>query len=322
MTLASTTTWGHKKKRRSLLDKDARLYETLVRMCVQVVWLALGRKSFNQIGSLLLYPRGLYGRVVGTCIEQELEINRLFKSDVFNAAEHTLKTGYMAKMEREERMVLMGECVRPAHKLTTHSPLADEVFCARNFDYRSLALGVLNLPNITSRLDYMLTAIGSPEEELRKKSVFVGILGAERSLYDTMLRPIPIQTTESSRSKISVLRVVSSHKFTTTAAAAVVTKLFPDIVLPTKQEADLLRILIVVIVCTRGVHYKVRMESKWGLWNDKKSKYWLVKLKYSLDLKKRAEETKISTFKDTFDDEKIIRLLAPECLSMLKNKPG
>ncbi|KOB66869.1 Uncharacterized protein OBRU01_20652, partial [Operophtera brumata] len=40
---------GPTKKRKSLSDKDARLFETLLRMCVQMVWLALGRKSFNQI---------------------------------------------------------------------------------------------------------------------------------------------------------------------------------------------------------------------------------------------------------------------------------
>lgn len=42
---------GPQKKRRSLSDKDARFFETLLRVCVQIVWLALGRKSFNQIGT-------------------------------------------------------------------------------------------------------------------------------------------------------------------------------------------------------------------------------------------------------------------------------
>lgn len=45
---------GPQKKRRSLSDKDARFFETLLRVCVQIVWLALGRKSFNQIGTFYI----------------------------------------------------------------------------------------------------------------------------------------------------------------------------------------------------------------------------------------------------------------------------
>lgn len=41
---------GPAKKRKSLSDKDARIFETLIRMCVQIVWLALGRKSFHLVG--------------------------------------------------------------------------------------------------------------------------------------------------------------------------------------------------------------------------------------------------------------------------------
>lgn len=43
---------GPLKKTRSLLEKDARSFETFIRMCVQVVYLALGRRYFNQIGDL------------------------------------------------------------------------------------------------------------------------------------------------------------------------------------------------------------------------------------------------------------------------------
>lgn len=44
---------GAQKKRKSLSDKDARLFETLLRMCIQIVWVALGRRSYNQIGNSL-----------------------------------------------------------------------------------------------------------------------------------------------------------------------------------------------------------------------------------------------------------------------------
>ncbi|KAJ0179334.1 hypothetical protein K1T71_005046 [Dendrolimus kikuchii] len=113
---------GPHKKRRSLSDKDARLFETLLRMCVQIVWLALGRKSFNQI---------------------ELEVNRMFKSEIFNSVEHTLQTGYISKMAKEERNVLLGHCVRHDKKLNTQSPLMNEVFCHRAIDYRMMGLGII-----------------------------------------------------------------------------------------------------------------------------------------------------------------------------------
>ncbi|CAG4964646.1 unnamed protein product [Parnassius apollo] len=114
---------GPQKKRKSLSDKDARLFETLLRMCVQIVWLALGRKAFNQI---------------------ELEVNRIFKSDIFNAVEHNLRTGYLLKMAKEEREALLGYCIHRDKKLTTRSPLLNEVFCHRDIDFRTLGLGVIN----------------------------------------------------------------------------------------------------------------------------------------------------------------------------------
>lgn len=47
---------GPQKKRQSLSDKDARLFETLLRVSVQIVWLALGRRSFHQIGDCIFDP--------------------------------------------------------------------------------------------------------------------------------------------------------------------------------------------------------------------------------------------------------------------------
>lgn len=76
----------------------------------------------------------------------ELEVNRLFKSEIFNAVEHTLKTGYLAKMAKEERDVLLGHCVRHDKKLCTRSPLMNEVFCHRMIDYSMMGLGVIKPP--------------------------------------------------------------------------------------------------------------------------------------------------------------------------------
>lgn len=76
----------------------------------------------------------------------ELEINRLFKTEIFNLVEHTMKTGYIAKMTPQERGVLLGCCVRYDKKLKTRSPLGNEVFCFRKIDYRMVGLGVVQPP--------------------------------------------------------------------------------------------------------------------------------------------------------------------------------
>lgn len=73
----------------------------------------------------------------------ELEANRIFKSEIFNAVEHTLRTGYVAKMTKEEKAVLLGHCLRHDKKLNTCSPLMNEVFCHRDLDYRMMSLGVV-----------------------------------------------------------------------------------------------------------------------------------------------------------------------------------
>lgn len=77
---------------------------------------------------------------------KELEINRVFKSEIFNAVEHNLHTNYIAKMVHEERIVLLGHCLRYDKKLNTRSPLMNEVFCHREIDYRMMGLGVIKLP--------------------------------------------------------------------------------------------------------------------------------------------------------------------------------
>lgn len=84
----------------------------------------------------------------------ELEVNRLFKTEIFNAVEHTLRTNYIAKMTKEERSVLLGLCVRHDHKLNTQSPLMNAVFCFRSIDYRMLGLGVIKYPRLVPIYEY------------------------------------------------------------------------------------------------------------------------------------------------------------------------
>lgn len=137
---------GAEKKRKSLSDKDARLFETLLRMCIQIVWLALGRRSYYQIGTSRKFKLDLcclkyvhYFHKI--CIILDLEVNRLFKSDIFNSIEHTKPS--ISKMTKVERDVLLGHCLRHDQKLNTRSPLMNEVFCARPISYRMMGLGVI-----------------------------------------------------------------------------------------------------------------------------------------------------------------------------------
>lgn len=41
---------GLSKKTRSLTKKEAHLFENVLRIAIQITWIALGRKAFNQIG--------------------------------------------------------------------------------------------------------------------------------------------------------------------------------------------------------------------------------------------------------------------------------
>ncbi|KAJ2942871.1 hypothetical protein O0L34_g15061 [Tuta absoluta] len=162
---------GKNKKMQSLSDKDARFYETFTLMCTQIVWLALGRRSFNIL---------------------EVEINRLTKTDIFNSVEHRLKTGYHSKLSPLERDVLIGPCAPKNPKLISRSPLLTDVFCKqkRQVDYRLMGLNCIKYKYLPARLNYFLLAIAGPEEDLEASDVTVGILGKPRSLFDTAFRLI------------------------------------------------------------------------------------------------------------------------------------
>ncbi|XP_050671292.1 protein phosphatase 1 regulatory subunit 36-like isoform X2 [Leptidea sinapis] len=208
---------GPEKKRRSLSDKDARLFETLLRMCVQIVWLALGRVSFNQI---------------------ELEVNRVFKSEIFNAVEHNLHTNYIVKMTKEEHSVLLGHCVRKDKKLNTRSPLMNEVFCHREIDYRMMGIGVIKCSQMSPRLHYMKGAVASSEETLSQLGIVIGIVGLPRSTFDTMLRPLPTST-ESAKSKGSVHSAQSYSSKSSSSnkkSQLVAQRIYPEVVLPRKES--------------------------------------------------------------------------------------
>ncbi|XP_053600347.1 uncharacterized protein LOC128669493 isoform X5 [Plodia interpunctella] len=172
----------------------------------------------------------------------ELEMNRMFKSEIFNSVEHTLKTDYISKMAKEERAVLLGHCVRHDKKLNTRSPLMNEVFCHRQIDYRIMGLGVIKFPQMTPRLDYMYQAIVGDEENLCNMGVVLGIIGMPRGGFDTMLRPIPVAS-ETAKSKASVSTNIMSSQgsksSTSMRKGANAKQLYPHIYLPKHEEHEI-----------------------------------------------------------------------------------
>ncbi|XP_022829273.1 uncharacterized protein LOC111358386 [Spodoptera litura] len=163
---------GCKKDQRSLSDIDQRLFEALVRISIQIVWIALGRKHFCEI---------------------ECETHRILKSEIFNPVEHSLKTAFnfVPYMEPEERSVLFGRCVRLDRMIKTRSPLMNDVFCHRSNNYRLLGLGVINYPQLSPRLKYLYTYVAGTEEALVNSGLTLGIIGLPRAQFDTMLRLLP-----------------------------------------------------------------------------------------------------------------------------------
>nr|XP_034825779.1 uncharacterized protein LOC117983358 isoform X3 [Maniola hyperantus] len=170
----------------------------------------------------------------------ELEVSRVFKSEIFNSTEHRLQTNYIAKMAREEKSVLLGHCVRHDKKLNTCSPLMNEVFCHRYIDYRMMGLGVIKCTQPSPRLLYMLHAIAGSEENFSNLGIVLGIIGLQRSTFDTMLRPLPTATGGEGKSKASISSRSYSSKSTTSSSIRksqlVSKKQYPDIVLPRKDS--------------------------------------------------------------------------------------
>ncbi|XP_026747135.1 uncharacterized protein LOC113508356 isoform X2 [Trichoplusia ni] len=167
----------------------------------------------------------------------ELETHRIFKSEIFNEIEHTLKTGYISKMIAEEQAVLLGPCVRRQDKkLNTRSPLMNEVFCHRPIDYRLLGLGVVKYPETTNRLQYLHVAVSGPEEILMESHFTLGIIGMPRSGFDTMLRPVTVSVETKSKASMSSHSGHSSK--TSVRKSTVPQQLYPPLVIPPKDIKD------------------------------------------------------------------------------------
>ncbi|XP_059060181.1 uncharacterized protein LOC131853333 isoform X2 [Achroia grisella] len=122
---------GPKKKSRSMSKKESVIFESVLRISIQIIWVALGRKKINEI---------------------ELEMHRIFKSKIFNMAEHKLAHNYKTTLTLEELCVLQGHCFNPNNKkLNMRAPLMNELTCHRDVSFMVFGLGVVKYSSLASR---------------------------------------------------------------------------------------------------------------------------------------------------------------------------
>ncbi|XP_013134588.1 PREDICTED: uncharacterized protein LOC106100311 [Papilio polytes] len=201
---------------KSLSKRDSVVFESVLRISTHIAWIALGRKSFQQI---------------------ELEIQRVFKSNTFNVVKHFLKTDFEKDMTAAEHSVLYGSCEHKEQIMGIHSPLLSEVTCHKNaINYRLFGLGDFKYPHLTSRLLYFKNILVAPELELDQLGLTLGIIGLPRERFDTMLREVKKQSATTSSAS---LRKTASRMSSSRSSAGKSTKgtflnlpLYPDIILP------------------------------------------------------------------------------------------
>uniref|UniRef100_A0A2A4JBG2 Protein phosphatase 1 regulatory subunit 36 n=1 Tax=Heliothis virescens TaxID=7102 RepID=A0A2A4JBG2_HELVI len=211
---------GPTKKLRSQIRRESFMFETFIRISIQIIWIALGRKSFVQI---------------------ELEVHRIFKSPLFNSAEHKLGKG-APTITSNERTVLLGHCLRKKYKVEMLSPLINEVHCCRrNIDHRIYGLGVVKYPNLSPRLLYMEGALSLPERELLANDISLGILGWPRSNFDILLREIVYSPDDISMSSTKLNKSVSkASKGLQRTRSTIVesTQMYKDIEIPPPSDEE------------------------------------------------------------------------------------
>ncbi|KAI5636681.1 protein phosphatase 1 inhibitor domain-containing protein [Phthorimaea operculella] len=174
---------GKDKKQKTLSKQGTILFEALLRLCVQIVWIALARRQLTQI---------------------DLEINRLFRSKKFNLVEHNLDLDLERSMTANQRKVLYGERYNPARTMNVHSPFYDEINGIQsnhNVDFKMLGLGSIKYQKLDARLRYLEALLIMPETMFPAQNLNLGIIGLNRAKYDTMLREIFIPD-EKSKSKV------------------------------------------------------------------------------------------------------------------------
>ncbi|XP_022829621.1 protein phosphatase 1 regulatory subunit 36-like [Spodoptera litura] len=225
---------GPMKDKRSLPGKDARTFDIFVRLCVQIVYLALGRRNLHQI---------------------EIETHRILKSEAFNANESKSRARPMELQASQSKTqqkqpafiqdVIYGKCFRHHRGVFTHSPLLNEIFCpARPVDYRMLGLAVTKYPQLTPRLEFLRMILAGSDKDLVENNIIVGIIGMPRDLFDIMLRFLP-PTSSQDKSKSGVIPKMSAAKATASRASSMSAKkstyapTYPEIVIPPKTDVEL-----------------------------------------------------------------------------------
>ncbi|CAH1635189.1 unnamed protein product [Spodoptera littoralis] len=224
---------GPLKDKRSLPGKDARTFDIFIRLCIQIVYLALGRRNLHQI---------------------EIETHRILKSEAFNANESKSRARAMKVQASQSKTqqkqpafiqdVIYGKCFRRHRGVFTHSPLLNEIFCpARPVDYRMLGLAVTKYPQLTPRLEFLRMVLAGSDKDLVENNIIVGIIGMPRDLFDIMLRFLP-PTSTNDKSKSGVIPRMSAAKATASRASSMSAKksthapTYPEIVIPPKRDVE------------------------------------------------------------------------------------
>ncbi|EFN84759.1 uncharacterized protein LOC105182942 isoform X2 [Harpegnathos saltator] len=149
-------------------EKDLRIFEALTSVAHRIVWIALGRKHYILI---------------------EIELHRLLRTDAYNTAAYRQSGGEIIRdMLENDTRVLQGPKAMLKRKLLRNCPLLHEIIHS-DCDYRLLSLGVVDIAVQDPKIIYLRNAILAEEETLSELGIKVGILGHNRSDYDTMLMP-------------------------------------------------------------------------------------------------------------------------------------
>ncbi|CAH0669056.1 unnamed protein product [Spodoptera exigua] len=125
---------------------------------------------------------------------KEFEVHRIFKSNLYNSAEHRLTSdNKRPEMTPNERQVLLGHCLHVKHKVDTLSPLMNEVHCSkRNIDYRMYGLGIVKYPRSTSRSTKSATSRKkSTQEQLPiYNNIVLPLRGSDEHQWHTVKKTI------------------------------------------------------------------------------------------------------------------------------------
>ncbi|XP_066592167.1 protein phosphatase 1 regulatory subunit 36-like [Prorops nasuta] len=142
-------------------EKDLRTFEILFGLTHRIVWVALQRKYFNLI---------------------ELELHRIFRTDIYNiAARNLLSNSKLKNMLESDMNVLQGSYMFSKHKLLRNTPLLHDLL------HLSTDKEDTSNNSPEAQILYWKNALIVKEKELSQLQIKIGILGEDRSNFDLML---------------------------------------------------------------------------------------------------------------------------------------